>query len=288
MANSARLSRSQGTAALGWRSAEGRDPMTRTAYVIAFRRDRSGARAANLAAVIEHVSALPNVEIVVVEQDTGSTFDAPAGVKYHFIAHDGPFNKSWAMNVGFRLTDAPVVGFGDADLIVSLPEMTAAINAVAAGDFDAVKPFDRIVDLSEQETAAFREGGPLPDPTTDLEGNKRGQGEYLPFCGGLFFVTRELFARAGGYDERFSGWGGEDDALSVKFARLGGKLGINAQRACYHLWHERGAARYTHASYGANVDRLTFLQQCTDAELRKICDADAAEMGNPRAPIQGP
>ena len=262
--------------------------MTHTAYVITYRRGADDARAANLAAVLRHVSALPDVAVVVVEQDISPAFDAPAGVEYHFIAHDGPFNKSWAMNVGFRLTDAPVVGMGDADLIMSLPEMTAAINAVAAGDFDAVKPFDRIVDLSEQETAAFREGGPLPDPTTDIEGNKRGQGEYLPFCGGLFFVTRELFARAGGYDERFVGWGGEDDALSVKFARLGGRLGINTQRACYHLWHERGAARYTHASYRANVDRLTFLQECTDAQLQQICDADAAEMGDPRAPIQGP
>lgn len=262
--------------------------MARSAYVIAFRRDRSGARPANLAAVLEHVSALPNVEIVVVEQDISPTFDAPAGVKHYFLTYDGPFNKSWAMNVGFRLTNAQVVGFGDADLIMPLPEMTTAVNGVAEGDFDAVKPFDRIVDLSEPETVAVRAGESLPEPVSEVESNKRGHGEYLPFCGGLFFVTRELFTRAGGYDERFTGWGGEDDALSVKFARLGARLGISKERACYHLWHERGAERYTHAGYRANVERLMFFQQCTDVQLQQICDSDAALMGNPQAPIEGP
>ena len=105
-------------------------------------------------------------------------------MKYHFIAHDGPFNKSWAMNVGFRLTDAPVVGFGDADLIMSLPEMTAAINAVAAGDFDAVKPFDRIVDLSEQETAAFREGGRCRNRPLILKATSVGRVSTCHFAAG--------------------------------------------------------------------------------------------------------
>ena len=192
------------------------------------------------------------------------------------------------MNVGFQLTDAPGVGFGDADLIVPLPDLQKSIDGVAAGHFDAVKPFDRIVDLSEPETVVVRAGESLPERSSEVESNKRGHGEYLPFCGGLFFVTRELFTRAGGYDERFTGWGGEDDALSVKFARLGARLGISTERTCYHLWHERGAERYTHAGYRANVERLTFLQQCTDAQLQQICDSDAASMGNPQAPIEGP
>jgi hypothetical protein len=235
--------------------------------------------------VLQHVDASPDLEVLVVEQAASPTFTAPAGVRDHFIAHDGPFNKSWAMNVGFGLTNAPVVGFGDADLIVPLADMQSAITAVADGRFDAVKPFDRIVDLSEQESVAVRAGESLPEPTAMVESNKRGQGEYLPFCGGLFFVTRDLFTRAGGYDERFVGWGGEDDALTVKFARLGARLGINTDRTCYHFWHERPTERYTHGSYRANIDRLTFWRECSDEQLKQICDEDALLMGDPQAPI---
>ena len=121
----------------------------------------------------------------------------------------------------------------------------------------------------------------------DLEGNKRGQGEYLPFCGGLFFVTRELFARAGGYDERFSGWGGRTTHFPSSSHASAGDW-ASTRNVPATTSGTSAAPSATHASYRANVDRLTFLQECTDAQLQQICDADAAEMGDPRAPIQGP
>lgn len=222
--------------------------MTRCSYVIAYRggdRDEHGARAANLAAVVRHVGRLPDAQIVVVEQDTVPRWEQPADVTHVFLRHDGPFNKSWAMNVGFRHTVAPIVAFGDADLILPLPDTVAAIDSVANG-YDAVDPFDRLVELTEPETVAVWSGGALPEVTPAPGSNRRG-GEYVPFCGGLFVIDRTAFARVGGYDERFAGWGGEDDALSVKLARMGLRCGVAETRGGLSPV-ARSASRPVHAS----------------------------------------
>ena len=40
-------------------------------------------------------------------------------------------------------------------------------------------------------------------------------------AGGIFIIQREFFARAGGFDERFTGWGGEDDDMSNRIKHHG-------------------------------------------------------------------
>ncbi|MGB3672886.1 MAG: glycosyltransferase family 2 protein [Candidatus Nanopelagicales bacterium] len=260
--------------------------MDQCAYVIAYRRDETGERRRNLDAVLRHVEPIAFAEVIVVEVDQVATPDLPSTVNHIQLRDSGPFNKSRAMNVGFAASSAQVVAFADADLISPIEEIELAVASVE-DRFDATTPFDRIVDLDAHATAAVLADGRLPDLRESAEEGKRGEGEYLPFCGGLFVTRRELFESVGGFDERFIGWGGEDDALSVKYARSGARLGINAGRPAYHLWHDRPVARYTHANYRANVERLHFLQQCTDDELRGIFTADAAAMRNRAKPNSG-
>lgn len=278
--------------------------MPRCSYVIAFRSDDvtagdtgEGPRSSNLSEVIRHVHTIDDLEVIVVEHDSTSNFRATAnsaransasantqsGVRHVFLPGDGPFNKSWAMNVGFRAATASVIAFGDADLIVETSVLTDAIASVENG-FDATKPFDRIVDLDEHQTADVRQRGITVDSSDASSPMRRDAGEHLPFCGGLFITRRELFEKVGGYDERFLGWGGEDDALSVKFARSGARLGIAEDQIAYHLWHGRQLSRYTHSSYQRNLERLQHLQQCSDEELRRIFADDASRMGDPHRP----
>jgi glycosyltransferase involved in cell wall biosynthesis len=252
-------------------------------YIIAFRADSTGTRAANLAAVINHVRGLDNVEVIVVEQAATSTFTPPPGVGHVFLAHGGAFNKAWAMNVGFRQASTNILAFGDADLIVPLVSIERAIGEVT-DRFEAVKPFDRIVDLNDTDTQLVVTGYPLPPPAGDIVRLRR-EGEYLPFCGGLFLINGEEFARVGGYDERFTGWGGEDDGLSIKLSRAQVRRGMSQGAVAYHLWHARTSARYTHADYGRNVARLEWLTECSPAEFESLCAHDAKRMGYQRGPI---
>ena len=261
--------------------------MTLVEYVIAFRTDRQGDRAADLAAVIRHLAPLEDTAVVVVEQDVEPRWEPDPRVRHVFLRHEGPFNKSWAMNVGFRRTKAPVLAFGDADLLMPIADIETAIAGIRAG-FDAVNPFDRLVDLSPPQTADVWRGEPMPPAPPDLPDARRADGEYLPFCGGLFLIDRDAFLRAGGYDERFSGWGGEDDALSVKLARMGLRCGVAQGRVAFHLWHERPPSRYTRVGYAQNVARLRHLQECPPEELAELCAADALRIGDEKAPIAGP
>ena len=49
-------------------------------------------------------------------------------------------------------------------------------------------------------------------------------------------MTRDTFIAAGGFDERFIGWGGDDDAFMVTLETLCGNY-IKLDREVIHLWH---------------------------------------------------
>jgi predicted glycosyltransferase involved in capsule biosynthesis len=61
--------------------------------------------------------------------------------------------------------------------------------------------------------------------------------EY-PFANsGVVGMLREAFEKVGGYDERFTDWGGDDDAMRAVLETLWApatRIGI-----AYHLWHPR-------------------------------------------------
>ena len=53
-------------------------------------------------------------------------------------------------------------------------------------------------------------------------------------------MRRNLYNALGGFDERYLGWGAEDDAITVKLQRMTTELAVLEGRAAVHLWHERG------------------------------------------------
>jgi hypothetical protein len=67
------------------------------------------------------------------------------------------------------------------------------------------------------------------------------EGDYdheLTSWAGLLVMTREAFDNAGGYDERFVGWGWEDNAFQLTMDRKNGKH-VRIDDFAVHLWHER-------------------------------------------------
>jgi cellulose synthase/poly-beta-1,6-N-acetylglucosamine synthase-like glycosyltransferase len=102
-----------------------------------------------------------------------------------------------------------------------------------------------LYDLGEHESAALRAGQIEPD-ALDLSGREAGRaaiGENLVLCGGAFAMRRDAFVGLGGWDERFLGWGGEDDALSYKLQRRRLSTVELDESAALHLWHPRPPAR---------------------------------------------
>lgn len=256
----------------------------RFSYVIPYRGDADGVRAANLHAVLRWLAGLPAVEVVLVEQDAAPTLAAgslPLNCAHVFAPNRGTFNKSWGFNVGFRRASGAAVAFGDADMLMS-PQALIQCFEGCCGDIEAIKPYDRLVDLTREESRRVLEGdSSLKVTRSAAQADREGIGEYVCFCGGVFVVRRDTYERLGGFDERFVGWGGEDDAMTVKLTRLVADPRVLANQAAFHLWHERSAtARYEQPHYRENVALLKQYAACGLDELKAICERDRKTMGD--------
>lgn len=204
---------------------------------------------------------------------------------------------------------AEVVVLADADTLVDRRHLLACVRRVAAGfappitrphggadadsplaadaaatRIDAIRPFGRLVHLDPDATAAVAATGrlPEPDPLPDPDplpgpdpdpgpaaANPR-PGEVIPFAGGVVVVSVAAFWRAGGMDETFVGWGGEDDAFSHALHRTGATRRVLHAGVAFHLWHRRSpAARVAHPHYPANARRAAWWRDAPDHEIAR-------------------
>jgi GT2 family glycosyltransferase len=140
-------------------------------------------------------------------------------------------------NLGARGTDAPWLWFCNDDLVMT-PEAAAALWA-AREPTDCLVPLVRGVDGRLQN--AIRASWRLGDLKLDA------QPDPLPFVaypmGACLLLHRDLFARAGGFDERFDPAYYEDAALGLAIWRAGGRVRMVHQATAVH--HNQGGAPTT-------------------------------------------
>ena len=253
-------------------------------YLITFRESGSRDRRENLLAVLSWLGQWPEIDVVVVEQDAVPRLDGSleygAGVA-RFAYNPGPFNKSWGLNLAMGFARHSLLAVGDADVIAA---QTFAAAVDRCRTVPAVKPYRNIVDLTPEETLRVRAGewGLLPSRSAQTLPNREGQGEYVVFAGGLFLIQREWLLRLGGFDERFRGWGGEDDAMTQKLRRAGVEAAQIDGPPALHLWHPRSrATTFGHAHYADNRRVLDAYAGYSDAEFTRLCEVQRQLMGNP-------
>ncbi len=250
--------------------------MHKASYIMTWRQGEDNARRDNLFAVLEWLSRYPMFAPIVVEQDSAPRLSGPlphADVTHVFAFNAGPFNKSWGLNVGFRASPLPWLAFADADVIAgdALPE---SLGYLAQG-YAAVKPYRRLIDLEETESVRVRSGDFdwLPPRDDGIAPNRETIGEHIVFAGGAFLITRAAFAATGAWDERFLGWGGEDDAMSYKMERLRLSAVELDRRPALHLFHPRPAsATVRQPHYAANCALLADYRQLEDVQLARFAE----------------
>ena len=181
----------------------------------------------------------PSIEIIIVEQDSKSKLDIDKGfdIKHLFIYNPGPFNRSWAFNCASNNTTKEIFIFTDADIFLDKEGYDECFNA--AEFFEAITP-NKIeisnVTIEEEKSNQI------------LFLNKR---KLHSFAGGMLIITRAAFEKIGGWDERFEGWGGEDDAMShVIYNQLRSKT-LNIPN--YHIDHpHENISGNNHPQYESN------------------------------------
>ncbi len=183
------------------------------------------------------------------------------------------------MNVAFKQSIGDILVVSDADMIVQADELQRAANACEK-ELDAVRPYGRLIDMTEDETKQYIQYDCLPVMPEKTRGYNRDHiSEALCMAGGIFIIRREYFACVGGMDERFYGWGGEDDAMSIKLQGMSSKVAISRMAKAWHLWHP-GGERYAHAAYNKNRQLLRQYQLMSQEEITGLCQQQFKTMGN--------
>jgi predicted glycosyltransferase involved in capsule biosynthesis len=99
----------------------------------------------------------------------------------------------------------------------------------------------------------------------------------------LFAIRRDAFVHLGGFDERFVGWGGEDDAMTIKVERARLSCVELDREVALHLHHPRPAeATFGHAHYAANRALLDDYARYDDATLARLAEVQWQLAGHAR------
>ena len=147
---------------------------------------------------------------------------------------DGPFNRAAAINRA-AVGGWDVAVIVDADVIVDA-ELVARAATQAPTTGRMTLPFQTRWSLNRQGTEKI------------LSGDEKGS--WRPWAAGkqtfnvstCLAVPRRLWDQIGGFDERFVGWGGEDDAFAAAARALGGTIDRLPGDA-WHLFHEQSPWR---------------------------------------------
>jgi hypothetical protein len=183
---------------------------------------------------------------------------------------DGPFNRAKALNSAADC-DWDVAVIADADTWVPDRQLDSAIlTAKATGKL--VAAFNAVVELSRPATTDILHGRTL---LTDSHTTDRIRLKDSETQSSMLAITRTLWDRCGGFDERFSGWGAEDQAFWHTATILAGEPGRTAGNA-YHLWHPPSTTKFRGPEYRRNLALWRQYQQAnTEQDIRCLQSASS-------------
>jgi hypothetical protein len=145
---------------------------------------------------------------------------------------DGPFNRSAAYNAGRAQAPADVYVWHEADMLIPRAQLERGIE-LAAESPGLVVPFTEYRYFSYSDSCRILDGHPP-------EGF---QPEHVMADGisiGAVGITSEATMRAvGQWDERFAGWGHDDNAMFAAFRVAAGRPRW-VEGPGLHLWHPPG------------------------------------------------
>lgn len=141
------------------------------------------------------------------------------------------FSRSQAINNAAAKATKDIFVIADSDLIYDPTILTNSIDLLKV--FSWVVPYFTIDYLTQESTVKLLG----ITPTWPLEERVDAATINLEkVTGGLCIIPRKNFEIAGGFDNRFEGWGGEDDAFCLAMNTLCGYY-KRIHSNILHLWH---------------------------------------------------
>lgn len=162
---------------------------------------------------------------------------------------NGPFNRSAAINQA-AAADWDVAIVHDADTIVPAHQLEAAVDT-ATHTGRLTFAFTTVMELNRTCTDHVLAAGSID---FDHLGVDLIRTEPLATQSSAVVITRPLWNRIGGFDEKFVGWSAEDNAFCRAATIIGGepqRIGGHA----FHLWHPHGRPPGSDPNYIRNQRR---------------------------------
>jgi hypothetical protein len=147
-------------------------------------------------------------------------------------ADEGLFNRSAAVNrAAAAAGDWDVAMIVDSDTLSDATAVRLGVEMAAWSDAMVVC-HDRRVMLTKHGTHRIMRG-------YRRSWSVKGFVErvWMESCSSAVAVSRSLFERAGGFDERFVGWGREDSAFLIACETVSAKPMLRVSSKAWHLWH---------------------------------------------------
>lgn len=237
-------------------------------YVIGYRHRMD--RLQNLKRVLEWINGFNGVEVLLIEQDTHSKIEnLNLRAKHIFVKSDMPYNRSWAFNIAIKYSTAPLIVFGDSDLIMNPNDFINGLKALQ--EYEMVSPYHTVVDLEQQESNM--------DFNQILQISRPGRGETdnqkINISGGIAMFRKESIMKIGGWNEDFIGWGGEDDFQTIKVHKFLKWTELRAR--CYHLYHAKEQPDMKW--YQRNLQILNNSAKMTNDELSRHIAMSSQKIG---------
>jgi len=151
-----------------------------------------------------------------------------------------PFNRSQAINIAAKQATRDVFVIADADVFYDPQILVQGMKLLKQHPW--VIPYFTWKDLSKSSSEKLLVHSPQWPLPFKVNYKERRFKKSKPISG-VIIVTRENFNLVKGFDERFAGWGREDNAFKDAMNTICGPfIRLNAA-SIYHLWHPKVGSR---------------------------------------------
>lgn len=149
-----------------------------------------------------------------------------------------------AINNAAKIATRDIFIITDADLIFDIEDIKRALDLLPAHKW--IIPYSKLIKFNESLTNSILSNPhdihlssiPLNNINSELYFDSTLPNAYQ-LVGGIQIIERSSFLQCGGFDERFIGWGREDDAFAHIAKFLFKKITRVDNMTVYHLYHER-------------------------------------------------